>query len=675
MGIPGLQLVRDRRLRKPILALLFAAIATGVAVSLAFTQAVKDLNEPFYDAAYRLRRPVARDAVIVTANQASLDSMASGENHWGWPWPRQFWGLAITYVEKCGARAAAVDLLFSEPSVHNAELPDDKTFAGMLDEVKMPVVFATVASPKGTPSRFAPPVKRAVIVGAVNFPKGSTIRDYLATVSGVPSLAVQTVRFVGGVVPQWAAGEFRLHYYGKHQYPGGRTTFQYVSAANVFEAAQDPEHPEKHGVDPAVFKDKIVLFGTTAAGTFDLKASPVDEIYPGVEIHATAIENLLSFQRVSVVGTGGVAGMTAAAAVAASVGALGARRTSRKLVASGLVLVALFALVVILFRLAHIVWLPPVAPLLGTVISVVLALSWSYFAEDRQSRFFLRALGQYVSPRVAAELKADPSRLSLSTEERELTILFSDIAGFTDITERLKRRVGALLNFYLAEMSEPVHAQDGTLDKYIGDAIMAFWNAPLAQSDHAVRACRAALAMQRREAQITPALVELGGEGMFTRIGINTGDCAFGNLGSPEKFNYTCIGDACNFASRLEGANKLYGSRILLGETTARIVRNQFVMRKLDVLRVKGKLEPQAVYELIAEGAAEEATVALIEKYEAALGHYCRGAWDEAEKILLDVLTRVPQDGPSRQLLSRIAGFRDDPPPVGWDGVYVSKTK
>jgi len=501
------------------------------------------------------------------------------------------------------------------------------------------------------------------------------VRQYAATCQGRPSLALQAVRLTGAVIPQWATGEFWLHYYGRHKYADGRTTFPYLSASHLCNAAVDPEHAAKYGIDPSVFKDKIVVFGTSAAATFDLKASPLDDFYPGVEVQATAIENLLESQRVVVVGAGWIALVTAIATVASGTGALEARRTSVKLLASLAVVAALFVIVVVLFRRPHIVWLPPVEPLLGTIISVVLALSWSYFAEDRQARFYLKALGQYVSPRVAAELKADPGRLCLSTEERELTILFSDIAGFTDITERLKRDVGPLLNHYLAQMSQPVLAQDGTLDKYIGDAIMAFWNAPLPQADHAVRACRAALAMRRCEERITPRLIELGGEGMFTRIGVNTGDCAFGNLGSPEKFNYTCIGDACNFASRLEGANKLYGTRILLGHATARLVRGRFVMRKIDMLRVQGKKEPKAVYELIGEGEADPGTASLIKSYETALGHYCVGEFDAAEKFLLDVLTRFPQDGPSRELIARITHFRDAPPPADWDGVFVAKTK
>ena len=151
-------------------------------------------------------------------------------------------------------------------------------------------------------------------------------------------------------------------------------------------------------------------------------------------------------------------------------------------------------------------------------------------------------------------------------------------------------------------------AEDGTLDKYIGDAIMCFWNAPVAQEDHARRACRAALAMRKRLAEIQPRLLELGAPGLASRIGINTGICAYGNMGSRWKFNYSVIGDACNFASRLEGANKIYGTGILLGETTAKLVREQFVLRKIDLLRVKGKNRPSPVYELMAEGKANEQT-------------------------------------------------------------------
>jgi adenylate cyclase len=263
----------------------------------------------------------------------------------------------------------------------------------------------------------------------------------------------------------------------------------------------------------------------------------------------------------------------------------------------------------------------------------------------------------------------------ISTKKRELTVLFSDIAGFTEWSELLGEGVGKLLNFYLDEMSGPVFASDGFLDKYIGDCVMAFWNAPFEQRDHAVRACRTALAMKKRLAEIQPQLAELGAPGLTSRIGVNTGPATFGMKGSSYKFNYSTIGDPVNYASRLEGANKNYGSGIMLGEDTARLVANDgFVIRKLDLLKVQGK-RPAEVYELLGEKPTDEVTLKRAQGYERAFERYLARDWDAAEQILLVVLASFSDDAPAHVLLERVRAFRHDPPPEAWDGVFVAKSK
>jgi adenylate cyclase len=218
-------------------------------------------------------------------------------------------------------------------------------------------------------------------------------------------------------------------------------------------------------------------------------------------------------------------------------------------------------------------------------------------------------------------------------------------------------------------------AKNGYLDKYIGDAIMSFWNAPVSQSDHAVRACEAALEMRRREAMLQPQLKEMSGHEVHSRIGINSGPMVVGNMGSPFKFSYTVLGDAVNLASRLEGANKLYGTRILLSETTANLVRDRFALRKIDLLRVKGKRQPMAVYELLGEDPTDGRWSDLVSRYERALAAFQSQQFDSAI-AMLDALNRdYPDDGPTVTLLARARQFRDQPPGPDWDGVYVAKDK
>jgi adenylate cyclase len=232
-----------------------------------------------------------------------------------------------------------------------------------------------------------------------------------------------------------------------------------------------------------------------------------------------------------------------------------------------------------------------------------------------------------------------------------------------------------MLNFYLEEMSAIVLEQSGTIDKYIGDAIMSFWNAPLRQSDHAILACRAALHMVEREAKIQEPLCAFGVSGLYTRFGINSGEMAVGFTGSSRLMNYTVLGDAVNLASRLEGANKIYGTRVIVSATTADHVREKFLLRKLDVLRVKGKKQPMPVYELICEGTGDESKRQMVMRYEAALKDYQSQHWDAAEKNLLELAALLPQDMPTRTLLKRVAHFRIEPPETDWDGVYVAKEK
>jgi adenylate cyclase len=224
-------------------------------------------------------------------------------------------------------------------------------------------------------------------------------------------------------------------------------------------------------------------------------------------------------------------------------------------------------------------------------------------------------------------------------------------------------------------MSNVVLQDQAYLDKYIGDAIMSFWNGVIDQADHAACACRAALDMQKRERDIQPQLQRLGAKGLLTRIGINTGPMALGNMGSTRKFAFTVLGDSVNLGSRLEGANKLYGSQILIAQTTADLVRDRFVLRQLDLLRVKGKKRPMAVYELMDEGPGNGELRPRVELYEEAFHLYQQQQWEDAEGVLGRLLERCPEDAPAKGLLGRVQKLRHDPPGPGWDGVYVAKDK
>jgi adenylate cyclase len=336
--------------------------------------------------------------------------------------------------------------------------------------------------------------------------------------------------------------------------------------------------------------------------------------------------------------------------------------------------VVLIVVAIAPMRLGNMHWLAPAVPALGIAIATVCGLIWTYRIEDARARFLLKALGQCISRDVAETLAINPSQLAVGGQRREISVLFSDIQGFTDLTERLREGIEPVLNYYLAEMSHIAFAEDGTIDKFIGDAMMVFWNAPLDQRDHAVRACRTALAIARHEHEIAPNLAAMGATNIRTRIGINTGPVVVGFFGSVERLSYTAIGDAVNLSARLEPANKLYGTQILVSESTQRLAEGVMCFRPIDRLRVYGKTEPAAVYELLGE-CSDPRLQDLSAGFTRAMAAYYRRDWDAAEGILHELSSRFPGDEPTAALMTRILSYRADPPPPDWDGVFTAKGK
>jgi adenylate cyclase len=666
--------------QKWLAAAAIAALATFVAQAWRYTSVsipMGMLDDLLYDSLYRARAAEDRtdgSVVIVAIGPTDLKRLSQPGviegRKWPWPWPRQFYGEMVEYLEKCGAKVAVFDMLFSEASVHQLS-DDDVVFAEILQDVRMPVVFGTVVSPDGQAGPFEPPIKDPIL-GAVNAP-GGVLREYEPLVNGFPSLAYRAVEKSRGTPPARAA-PFLAHFYGPYEREGGGRTFRYVGASDVIFAARG--HAERVDVSPAVFKDKIVVIGGIAAGLLDEKTMPLSEPYPGVEWQATAIDNLLNGQRVVVLPRLAVGTLTLAACFLAAGGTLIPRRVWVKLTAAGVVIAAVVALAVLLFRAGQIRYLPLAAPLVALLLATLTAFAWSYFTEDRQRQFVSKAFALSTSPVIADAISRNPEKLNLGGERREITVMFTDLAGFTDLSETMEVvKLAQVINLYMEAMSDEIVRQDGYLDKYIGDAIMSFWNGLVDQPDHAARACRAALGVKRRELEIAPELQKLVEARIVTRIGVNTGPMAVGNLGSSRKLSYTVLGDAVNLGARLEPANKIYGSEVIISQTVAEQVRGQFVIRELDLLRVKGKQRPMGVYELLAEGPPTPELRARVERYADALAHYRAQRWNDAEGSLLRLLRDFPDDAPAASLLKRVAKLRHEPLEPDWDGVYVAKEK
>lgn len=462
-------------------------------------------------------------------------------------------------------------------------------------------------------------------------------------------------------IPVGEALTTTIEFRGKGGPDGG--AFRYVSAADVLMGA----------VPADVLRGAIVLVGTTAAGLNDIRATPVNAEFPGVEVHANLIKSILDghfksrpdyalaieFGQVVLVGLllgGALALATPALAVLLAVGALACALGVNWW----------------LYHSADAVL--DCAVLLLLIAALFVAnLAWGYFFEVRQGRALVSRFGQYVAPELVAQMADNPDRYSMDGESRELTVLFADVRGFTAISEQMTpQELREYINLYLTAMSEDIRdSHGGTLDKYIGDAVMAFWGAPVAFADHAGRAVSSALLMQQSAARLNQQFQARGWPPLQIGIGLNSGLMHVGDMGSRIRRAYTVMGDAVNLGARLEGITKVYGVGIAVSEFT-RAQAPQFAYRELDRVRVKGKTEPVAIFEprgLLAD--ADCAELALLASWSRVLELLRARDWDGAEAILL----ALPDDGLRRLYGARLQQYRATPPGADWDGVTTFETK
>jgi adenylate cyclase len=315
----------------------------------------------------------------------------------------------------------------------------------------------------------------------------------------------------------------------------------------------------------------------------------------------------------------------------------------------------------------------PLATLFATYSMVV---SYSFFFEERQKKLVRGAFQQYMAPEVISQVLDRPELLRLGGDEKQLTAMFSDIRGFTALSEGLTPSgLVELLNEYFSEMTEVIFKNQGTLDKYIGDAMMAFWGAPLDVPDHAARACRAAIEMTSALARLQERWSQQGRPRIDIGIGLNTGPMLVGNMGSERRFNYTIMGDSVNLASRLEGVNKTFGTRVIISESTAAEAHSVVTVRELDMIRVKGKTKPVTIYELLGSDDERARYRDLIDRFGEALQGYRDGRWPEALALFQRLQGDYPNDGPTRTFIERCATLIEESPTEVWDGVYVMRSK
>lgn len=473
-------------------------------------------------------------------------------------------------------------------------------------------------------------------------------------------------------------------------YAGPQKMIPHLSASELFhdranaqiEVAYYDEKSKMWGskteyVDKAKFiKDTIFIIGATAVGVYDLRVTPFEKNYPGVETHANIVNNLLDknflqydpnedkFMSLGLF-VGGLI-LTFALTHAGAV--------------LGLVMTLLFSFIIFMIDFFVLFKNGTVAnttfPIFLVVFLYLTMTFYKYFTEERKKKYLRSTFSKYVSPAIVDEILKDPENIELGGRKQKMTVMFSDVRGFTTISEKLDPQVlSQVLNDYLTPMTQIVFANKGTLDKYMGDAIMSFFGAPLTFEDHAIHAARCALQSIDKLKEIQTEFKNRGLPNIDIGIGINSAEMSVGNMGSDIVRSYTVMGDAVNLASRLEGINKEYGTRIIISEFTYEEIKGHFTSREVDLVKVKGKNKPVRIFELLCEGKPTDFIAQYLPFYQNGFDLFHKQMWDEAILEFKKSLDAYPLDPVSELYIERCEEFKQNPPGADWDGVVTMKTK
>jgi adenylate cyclase len=689
----------------------------------------------------RPRQPVARPVTIVDIDEASLKEIGQ------WPWPRTIVADLVTQLTQLGAVAIAFDVIFAEPDRMSPSIAatsfrdldeetrdklrtlpsNDEVLADAIRRSRVVVgqVGSAMPAPRSAaesalqtgfavrgpdPSPFlvtfagllrnVPTIEQAAAgrgVFSIRPERDGIVRRVSVIMqaqgSMVPSLSMELLRVVtnsgailvrtdeagvqsvavpGLEVPTDQNGRFWVHF--DRQDPA-----RYVSAKDVLQGRMPRDNIE----------GKLVLIGTSAAGLLDIKTTPVEAAMPGVEVHAQILESALANSLLTYPNYAIGAELLVAALVGLAIIILAPMLRASTVVALGAVVIAaLIGVSWYLFSQYNLL-IDFTYPLMSSLFVYLTLIFVNYFKEQKQRQQIRAAFGFYLSPALVEQLARSPEKLVLGGEQRRMTVLFSDVRGFTTISEHYKhdpQGLTRLMNRFLTPLTNAIIERKGTIDKYIGDAIMAFWNAPLDDPQQEVNACEAALEMLARADKLNQEFKreaeENGGKYMPLRVGIglNTGPCVVGNMGSDFRFNYSVLGDTVNVASRLEGRTKDYRIPIVIGEATAQKAQERFTAMEIDRIQVKGKTQPETVFTILghAELGRDPNFQELQELTTKMLRYYREQNWTQALDIIETCRKAAEGFGVGalyHMYAERIEAFRRDPPPPDWNGVYEAESK
>ena len=685
------------------------------------------------DYRFRLRGPLAtaKDSTKVIIVELSQETFKSLPHKY--PWPHSYYARLVRNLKRAGALAVGFDLIFEQPDAEDST--SDRDFRNAIRETGFVVLAGkteetaeqyTVRNLEENYSNIFFGVDSSIGIAHVRNDEDGVYRRYQpftydrAAQRRLPSLSFGLLNKVFHkspfYTPENTPGEFV--YAGRHipkfdnvsilvNYYGPDGTFRIIKFADViddheFTTVEEKETGQEINTfdDPdfgylydGTFKDKIVLVGSRMPEDKDMFAVPMargkqtgDNQMYGVEIHANMIEDVLDGnflwkepQWLDIV-----------AIIMFSLLTFIATSLVKDVKFRVHAVTELLSLFFVLAELAFIGYaslklfnkydyvVTMISPALAVVFGYAGVTVYNYVTERKHKAQIKGMFSRYLSPTVVNELVENPDKLRLGGERRELTVMFSDIEGFTSISEGMEPEdLVLVLNEYLSHMSAIILAHGGTLDKYEGDAIMAFWGAPIPQEDHALRACRASIAQIESLKELREKWKQEGKPNINIRIGLNTGDMIVGNMGGTERFEYTVIGDSVNLGSRLESANKQYHTRIMCSEQTYKKVEQNVIARELDMIVVVGKTEPIKVYELMGmiDGKAAPEQKQFLEIYSRALVLYRQRNWEGAIEQFEKGLKLKPDDYPSQIYIERSRLYQAVPPPDDWNGVFVLRSK
>ena len=720
------------------LALLIALAALRVADPLP----IQELRVRVFDLFQVLhpRDATERPVVIIDVDEKSLNTIGQ------WPWPRTRIADLITRLTQMGALVIAFDIVFAEPDRMSPGVAadafrdlDEATRAKLRGLPSNDAVFAdalrkspVVLGESGLPFAAAPiegtqlPVGIAAIGGdprpfLLNFPgllRNVPILEQAANGRGLftiraerdgivrrvpvvmqaqgaimPSLTLEMLRLVSGsntvlirsdhagvqnaavpgfVIPTDRNGQLWIHF-------APHDMARYISAADVLEGRVPAERVAR----------RLVLIGTSAVGLLDSKTTPIDPVMPGVEVHAQVLESVLTQSVLTEPGYAVGVELCAALLLGAAIIWLAPILSPVFLLIFGVAIIVLALGASWYFYVQDRLLLDFTYPLFSSALVYLTLVFSNYASEQAQRRRIRSAFGQYLSPSLVEQLAQSPEKLVLGGEEREMSILFSDVRGFTTISELYKddpQGLTSLMNSFLTPLTNAIIEHKGTIDKYMGDAVMAFWNAPLNDANHEQNACDAALEMLHRVETLNREREQQAKETgqrfipIKVGVGINTGKCVVGNMGSDLRFNYSVLGDPVNLASRLEGQSKTYGLSVIIGSKTASGLRDKFAVLEFDRITVKGKTEPESVFTVLGrtDVASNDKFRRLRDAVAEMLSCYRQRNFSGAAKSIIrcrEVSDGFGLDGLFELYSERISSYEKDPPPANWDGVAVLETK